>query len=317
MRPSSSEQKTAPHPLTTVQLGDENCRIEATGMFRGQDAADYVPNPESEQLRIDVPAFEGPLDLLLHLIKKHSMDIFDIPIVIITQKYLEAIESLDDIDIDLAGEFLLMAATLLHIKSKMLLPKEERPADEDGDDGKDPRADLVRRLLEYQRFKEIAQLLKGKSHLGEDVFLRHAGIDSSFYNTLAVASEDDAIVLEDVQIFELLGLFADIIEAKKPHLAHTVRFEKISIRARISELVEFSREQEEFLFLDALNHFGAKNGYEVIVTFLAVLECARLKFLTVNQADSESQLQLLALKENLWTEGEDSYSELGPNEEYE
>lgn len=316
MRPSIVEPKTAPHPLTTVQLGDENCRIEATGLFRGQDAADYVPNPESEQLRIDVPAFEGPLDLLLHLIKKHSMDIFDIPIVLITQKYLEAIESLDEFDIDLAGEFLLMAATLLHIKSKMLLPKEERPPEEEADDGKDPRAELVKRLLEYQRFKEIAQTLKNRSHLGEDVFLRHSSIDPSFYNTQAT-DEDEAVVLEEIQIFELLGLFADIIEAKQPQLAHTVKFEKISIRARMSELVEFSRQQVTYELVDALNYFQAKNRYEVIVTFLAVLECARLKLITITQTDSDPLLRIAVVEENLFKEGQEYYSELGSSEEYE
>jgi segregation and condensation protein A len=309
MKIATPEAKAAPHPLTTVKLGDENCHIQATGNFRDQDAADYIPNPESEQLRIEVPVFDGPLDLLLHLIKKHSMDIFDIPIVVITQKYLEAIESMEEFNIDLAGEFLLMAATLLHIKSKMLLPKEEQPQEEE-DDGVDPRAELVRRLLEYQRFKEVAEMLKGRSHLGSDVFLRPANLDAPFFTTnLSDHDSDDAPVLENVQIFELLGLFADIIEAKQPQLAHTVKFEKISIRARMSELVEFSRLRVDYDLRDALSYFQVKNRYDVIVTFLAMLECARLKLLTIKSTEEGSSLHIEAVKENLWTEGGEAFQE--------
>lgn len=302
--------------LTTVQLGDENCRIEATGMFRGQDAADYVPNPESEQLRIDVPVFEGPLDLLLHLIKKHSMDIFDIPIVVITQKYLEAIETIKNLDIDLAGEFLLMAATLLHIKSKMLLPKEEQPPEEDGDDGVDPRAELVKRLLEYQKCKEIAAALQNRSMLGQDVFLRNPSFAAKLMDQ-EISDDDLAPQLEGVAIFELLQLFADIIETRQPKLAHTVKFEKISIRARMSEIVEFSRLRIDYDLRDALTYFQVKNRYDIIVTFLAILECARLKLLTIKQSDSEPTLHIEAVKENLWNEGEDSTEDLAPSEEYE
>jgi len=301
--------------LTTVQLGDENCRIEATGLFRGQDAADYIPNPESEQLRIDVPVFEGPLDLLLHLIKKHSMDIFDIPIVVITQKYLEAIESIKSVDIDLAGEFLLMAATLLHIKSKMLLPKEEQPQEDETDDGVDPRAELVKRLLEYQKCKELAEALRNRSQLGQDVFLSKG----NFAAQVALdddMSDDEAPVLQDVAIFELLELFADIIETRQPKLAHTVKFEKISIRARMSELVDFSRLRINYDLADALAYFQVKNRYDIIVTFLAILECARLKLLTVNQADGLQSLRMEAVKENLWNENEDSSADLAPSEDY-
>lgn len=304
--------------LTTVQLGDENCRIEATGMFRDQDAADYVPNPESEQLRIDVPVFEGPLDLLLHLIKKHSMDIFDIPIVIITQKYLEAIETLKKFDIDLAGEFLLMAATLLHIKSKMLLPKEEQPPEEDGDEsGEDPRAALVKRLLEYQRCKELALALKNRAHLGEDVFFRHASFDANVFSDGLEDDPDAKPALEDVAIFELLELFADIIETRQPKLAHTVKFEKISIRARMTELVDFSRLRLEYDLKDALSYFQVQNRYDVIVTFLAILECARMKLLMIKQDENGHTLRLEAVKENLFSESEDATADLGKVEEYE
>jgi segregation and condensation protein A len=307
---------TTSQALTTVQLGDDNCRIEATGMFRGQDAADYIPNPESEQLRIDVPVFEGPLDLLLHLIRKHSMDIFDIPIVIITQKYLEAIESLDDVDIDLAGDFLLMAATLLHIKSKMLLPKEERPEEEAEDSGVDPRAELVKRLLEYQKCKELALALKNRDHLGQDVFLS-ASFDSTFFETSNSDDDDAPPELEGVAIFELLELFADIIETRQPKLAHTVKFEKISIRARMAELVDFSRLRVDYELRDALSYFQAKNRYDVIVTFLAILECARMKLLTITQNDVDGTMRLEVVKENLWNENEEAMAELGPSEEYE
>ena len=121
--------------------------------------------------KIKLDIFEGPLDLLLHLIKKNEVDIYDIPIALITGEYLESIEIIKDMTLDLAGEFLLMAATLVHIKSKMLLPPDVAETEEE-EEGADPREELVRRLLEYQRYREAARELSEKEILGRDVFSR-------------------------------------------------------------------------------------------------------------------------------------------------
>ncbi len=266
--------------LTEIELGDARCKISARGQFKNEDAKDYAPNPESDELRIEVPTYEGPLDLLLHLIQKHSVDIFDIPIVLITEKYLEEIEKLE---LDLAGEFLLMAATLLQIKSRMLLPKEEQPA-ELLEEGIDPRAELVRRLLEYQRFKEVASELGQRETLGFNIFGRR-------YEEPEVDPPEDRAIAP-IQAFELIEKFAWILESMQPKIGHTVSFEAISLRARLTEMIEFSRMKLKYGFLEALQFFGAKSKMDVIITFLAILEMARLKLVKVKQEAGSSQIDL-------------------------
>lgn len=269
--------------LTSVQLGDERCRVEARGQFTDQDAKDYSPNPESEQLRIEVPNYEGPLDLLLHLIKKHSLDIFDIPISIITEKYLEEIQSLE---LDLAGEFLLMAATLTQIKSKMLLPQEEQLS-EDEESGVDPRVELMRRLLEYQRYKEVAEQLGQRDYLGFNVFGRT-------YEEPELEPQEDRL-LAPVNAFELIENFAKILESLQPKIGHTVSFESVNLRARLTEMIDFSRLKLDFWFRDALFYFGAKSKLDIIVTFLAILEMARLKLVELKQEPGSAEISLKAL----------------------
>ncbi|MBH1989068.1 MAG: segregation/condensation protein A [Myxococcaceae bacterium] len=269
--------------LASIQLGDDRCRIEARGPFKNLDAKDYSPNPESDELRVSVPNFEGPLDLLLHLIKKHSMDIFDISISVITQKYLEEIENLE---LDLAGEFLLMAATLLQIKSRMLLPDEETSTEEE-EALVDPRADLVRRLLEYQRFKGIAEQLGKRDTLGYSVFGR-------VYEEPSLEAQEERL-LAPVNSYELIENFAKILEALQPKTGHTVSFESISLRARLSEMIDFSRIKLQFLFQDALRYFQIKTRLDVIVTFLAILEMARLKLVEIKQEPGAEAIHLKVL----------------------
>lgn len=300
------EASVTPPVLNSVKLGDAKCAVEARGAFRIKDAEDYVPNPESEQLLVGLPVFEGPFDLLLHLIKKHSMDIFDIPIVLITQKYLEALEQIQEPNLDIAGEFLVMAATLLQIKSRMLLPKEEQDdADEIGElTGLDPRAELVRRLLEYQQFKEAALSLKGRTLLGSDVFLRPS-------SEFAVGVVFDKVPqseqeLEKFEIFELLELFAKSSERDVPKLQHNVSLERIHIRARINELIDYTKLRQQYAFKDVLGYFKVQNRYDVIVSFLALLECARLKLIRVEQSLESPELLVCAVEENLWLDASDS-----------
>lgn len=269
--------------VTAVQLGDDRCRIEARGRFKDQDTKDYSPNPESEQFHIEVPTYEGPLDLLLHLIKKHSLDIFDIPIAMITEKYLEEIQNLE---LDLAGEFLLMAATLAQIKSKMLLPQEEQLVEEEA--GADPRAELMRRLLEYQRYKEVAEQLSQRDYLGFNIFGR-------VYEELDLGPGEDR-QLAPISAFDLIENFAQIIESLQPKIGHTVSFDAVNIRARLTEMIDFSRIKLNFLFEEALFYFGAKTKIDLIITFLAILEMARLKLLEIKQEPGLAEIKLTALE---------------------
>ncbi len=162
----------SPLAMTSIELGDTMVRVTARGRFRDKDALDFVPTPESLLLHIDTPNYDGPLDLLLHLIRKHSMDIFDIPIMLITAKYLEALDELHKLNLDVAGEFLVMAATLAEIKSKMLLPKEEQATslEDEQDEGYDPRRELIRRLLLYKSYQEASLALLERPTLGRDLF---------------------------------------------------------------------------------------------------------------------------------------------------
>jgi segregation and condensation protein A len=294
-----------------MQIGDANFSIEARGRFRNEDAKDYIPNPESEQLRIDVPDYEGPLDLLLHLIKKHSIDIFDIPIGLITQKYLEEIDWMKELNLDVAGEFLLMAATLAQIKSRMLLPPDEQAAiSSEEDEGVDPRAELVRRLLEYQKFKEAAAHLGSRDQLGADVFLRPQIEDFQVAFGLVPESEEPSFGVAPVESFELIHLFSKVLERAMPKVSHQVQIEKIGLRARISELIDFSRLRALFEFNDALKYFGAKTKIDLIVTFLAILEMAKMRLLTIEQVAGMRTIRLTAIQENLSIADEDLLADL-------
>jgi len=300
--------------MTVVQLGDENCKIQARGKFNDKDAQDYVPSPESNQLHIDVPIFEGPLDLLLHLIKKHSMDIFDIPIVIITQKYLEALDEMKALDLDLAGDFLVMAATLAQIKSRMLLPPEEQVTLEgEEEEEEDPRAELVRRLLEYQKFKEAADQFKQLHHVGADAFTRRSENDWGLSEEDPLLS-DKTIPIHPIEVYELIEMFAKAIEKHKPKLVHAVQFEKVSVRARLTELIDYARIKNQFSFSEILNHFEVKNKIDVIVTFLAILEMAKLKLLRIEQEWRSPNIVLTAVEENLTTVQEDLSVDLDDDE---
>src|SRR4051812_25045498 len=190
--------------------------------------------------RVTLPVFEGPLDLLLHLVKKHELDILNIPIAFITEKYVAYIKLLDELNIDVASEYLLMAATLVHIKSRMLLPN---PPSEDADEGMseedvDPRAELVRRLLEYQKYKLAAEQLGNRPVLGRDVFPRGSSEE--------VASGQPG--LEQVSMFKLLEAFQAILERSQKTKDHQIDFERFSITEKISELMDRLNVEKKLVF---------------------------------------------------------------------
>ena len=295
-------------PFVAIQLGEEQLHIEARGRFTETDVKDYTPNSESEHLKVKVSEFEGPLDLLLYLIRRHQMDIFDIPIGKITSEYLSAMDQIKEYNIDLAGEFLLMAATLAQIKSKMLLPKEVIEEEEE-----DPRKDLVRRLLEYQRFKEIAEDLGSRNQLGRDMFSRRLNWADDFKGSDVFKTDSDADnKLAEIEVFEVLKSFSAILKRLKPTVAHAVQLDSISVRARMQEMIEYLKSTPRADFEKLVLAFGMQTRGNIIVTFLGILELTRLKLLKIMQ-DPEGNISVEGRLENLSVDDDMMLAEL--NEE--
>ena len=220
---------------------------------------------------IQLENFEGPLDLLLHLIKKNEMDIYDIPMAAITDQYLTILDAMKTLNLDLAGEFLLMAATLLHIKSKLLLPKIAEEELEDEED--DPRAELVRRLLEYQKYKEVSLTLDHKPQLGRDVFARVAPQPE-------VLEEAEAGFVA-VGLFDLLEALKEILKENPEQLVHEVNMDQLSVTDRINVILSTLQGKESVAFVDLFS--GGLKRTEVIVTFLALLELVKMRLVRFMQ----------------------------------
>jgi len=246
---------------------------------------------------IQLDVFEGPLDLLLHLIKENDVDIFDIPIATITEQYVKTIETLHALNLNIAGEFLLMAATLAHIKSKMLLPIE--PHEEDPlDEGTDPRQELVTRLLIYQKYKESASALDQLTRLGRDVFIREAKAKK--------LRPDDRIELADVNIFKLVESFHRILGKLFIDNAHDVEEENFSVAQSAAFMQErLSNLSSDRLRFTALfkDHKNLKYG-QVVACFLAMLSMMKRGVLKVIQTDDFQDIFLMptdAFFKGAWT----------------
>ena len=221
---------------------------------------------------VQLEIFEGPLDLLLHLIKKSEVSITDIPIAAITEQYLATLELMQTLNLDVAGEFLVMAATLIHIKSRMLLPAGETEAD-DEDEGADPRDQLVRRLLEYQRFKEAAEQLEQREILTRDVFVRSA----------APAEAPTPAGFREVSVLELLSAIRRVIERLPKDNVHEVTLDKITVRQKMTFLLDTLSRQPQVMF-EAL-FSDVKTRMEVVVTFLAMLELVKVRAIRIVQEE--------------------------------
>ncbi len=229
--------------------------------------------PAGSPYAVQLPVFEGPLDLLLHLIRINEVEITDIPIARVGEQYLEYIELMRELDLDLAGEYLLMAATLAWIKSRMLLPQER---DEDGEEI-DPRAELVARLLEYQRFKEMAGELGERRLLGRDVF------DAVAPGPAPPPDEEREI---EVGLYELLEAFRSALKREGPSgLAHEVEVETVTVRDQMIRVMEALGLKDAIVFDDVLvREDGTPVTRPVVVaSFLAILELTRLAALRLYQ----------------------------------
>jgi segregation and condensation protein A len=221
--------------------------------------------------------FDGPLDLLLHLIKKNEVNIYDIPIALITAQYLDTIELLTELNLEAAGEFLVMAATLIHIKSRTMLPRPQTAAGVLDGDEEDPRDALVRRLLEHQKFKAAAGLL----HEREQV--RAAQWQRPDERVAAIAGDDYEPELE-VDLFSLLNAFQAVVQRLKQRPRVLLPPEQIPIEVRIEQLLARLSETDACGFDDLFADVRDRGG--LIVTFLALLEMIRLKLARVFQSGS-------------------------------
>ncbi len=230
--------------------------------------------------RVQLEIFEGPLDLLLHLIKKNEVSITDIPIATITEQYLATLDLMQTLSLDVAGEFLVMAATLIHIKSRMLLPVGADEPDED--EGFDPRDDLVRRLLEYQRFKEAADRLEQRDLLTRDVFTRSA----------VPSEEAPAPGFREVSVFELITALRRVIERLPKDNAHEVTLDKITVREKMTLLLDTLRTSGKVFFESLFT--AARTRMEVVVTFLAMLELVKVRAIRIVQEELEGPIVIEA-----------------------
>jgi segregation and condensation protein A len=222
--------------------------------------------------RITLPLFEGPLDLLLYLIKRDRIDIHDIQVAAITHQYMEYLELMQSLNLDVAGEFMVMAATLIHIKSKMLVPVE--PTEAEGDEEYvDPREELVQRLLEFQRYKEAAGILHQQAQIRAATWTRPDAVLPRF--------DDAGEEMLEAGLYDLIAAFKELLDRRKALLAHEVETEGPPVEERMDELLAMIREGESLEFLELFASLGTKA--EMIVTFLALLELIRLKRVRVYQ----------------------------------
>jgi segregation and condensation protein A len=222
--------------------------------------------------QVQLEIFEGPLDLLLHLIKKNEVSIADIPIATITEQYLATLELMQSLNLDVAGEFLVMAATLIHIKSRMLLPSSEED-DPEAEDEIDSRDELVRRLLEYQRFKDAADQLQRRDVLSRDVFIR----------TASQPEKVDSVAFGQVSLFELLSALRRVLERLPKDEFHEVTLEKVTVREKMSLLLDALQSNHRVLFESLFAELTAR--ITIIATFLAMLELVKVRAIRIIQEE--------------------------------
>lgn len=263
----------------------------AEGPLRGRGAGgpggsggDGIPVPESgaRVCEVTLEEFEGPLDLLLHLVRRHELDILDIPIAFVCEKYLEYIEFMRTLDLEVAGDYLVMAATLAYLKSRELVPQQDVAGEEVGEDGEliggDPRQQLIMRLLEYQKYKEAADRLDARPIAGRDTFARGGVVEMPPVDA----------GLAPITLFRLAEAYQRVLDRARIHKSHEVVMETISVAARMEQLttvlIERSRFDFEALFLERPWSSEAELRSVLVVTLMAILELVRMGVASVHQA---------------------------------
>jgi segregation and condensation protein A len=232
---------------------------------------------------LQLPQFEGPLDLLLHLCQKHELNILDIPVGFVTEKYLEYLAVMELMELDLAADYLVMAATLAHIKSKMLLPASPHDPEDDieFEDEMDPREALIRRLLEYQKYKAAGEQLVARGVAGRDVFVRGAPNEQALVGDAPLA---------EVPIFALVDAFQRVLDRTKLKLTHDIVADRVSLTERIAEVSALLVTRRSVTFEEMFESLATK--FELVITFLALLEMARLKMTRLRQDEPLGPLHI-------------------------
>jgi segregation and condensation protein A len=252
----------------------------ASGGSPPEGSGDAVEIPAEAAYRVTLPEFEGPLDLLLHLCKTNEINILDIPISFITEKYLEYLEVMQSMSVELAAEYLVMAATLAYLKSRELVPTPEplEAAAEEGEEALDPREELIRRLLEYQKYKDAAGQLGGRPIEGRNVFVRGMPMEAVGEAGLAEHS-----------VWKLIESWNKVLEKAAPKFAHDVVIDRMSISERINQLVDRLEAGGGTFRFDTILDLELPEvelRHQVVVTLLAVLELARLRVIRVLQDEA-------------------------------
>ena len=240
----------------------------------------HVPEAGGRVCEVALEEFEGPLDLLLHLVRRHELDILDIPIAFVCEKYLEYIELMQALDLEVAGDYLVMAATLAYLKSRELVPQTDAAPEEGGEDGElgsDPRQQLIMRLLEYQKYKEAADRLDARPMAGRDTFARGGVVELPPLDA----------GLAPITLFRLAEAYQRVLERARIHKSHEVVMETISVAARMEQLttllIERSRFEFEALFLERTWSSEAELRGMLVVTLMSILELVRMGVASVHQ----------------------------------
>jgi segregation and condensation protein A len=244
---------------------------------------------ETTDYAIKLDIFEGPLDLLLYLIKKNEIDIYNIPVALITEQYLQYLQIIKSLNLDLAGEYLVMASTLIHIKSRLLLPVPEEPSDEEVEE--DPRAELVRQLLEYQTFKEAASALEQRPLLERDVFTRKAPIAEDVEKS---AYEEDELI--EANIFELIDAFHCLVSRLDKKELLEIDLEKMSLTDIINDVMERLTREKNLSFEELLGERSDRR--RIIYTFLAILELIKMKMVKAYQTTAFGTIRIFPAVES-------------------
>jgi segregation and condensation protein A len=246
-------------------------------------AKDTAPEPLDPNFQLSLPKFEGPLDLLLHLVQQHELEILDLPISFVTERYLAYLKVMQRLDLDVAAEYLVMAATLAYIKSKMLLPPDPSLVDDESTNPEeeiDPRAELIRRLLEYQKYKAAGAELASRGLAGRDVFFRGTEPEEA----------SGPAPLAEIGLFKLLDAFQAVLKRANKELALQVTSEGIGIQERVSEIIAMLAARRTCRF-DEL--FENQNSlYDLVVTFLAILEMGKRRLARIYQPGALEPIHL-------------------------
>ena len=235
-------------------------------------------NKPKDNYSVKLDVFSGPLDLLLYLIKKDEIDIYDIPIARVTEQYMQYVEMMQILNLELAGEYILVAATLIRIKARLLLPRDESEGDEP-----DPREELVAALLEYKKFKEASEILREKRILEERLFVPPPIGNGN-------GKKNNVVLLDKTTLFELLGAFKEVLERLDSERMYEINPEETTVEDRVAKIIQILSDRESATFMELFADVPRK--IIAILTFLAILELTKLKRISVRQSLPFSEIRV-------------------------